>query len=758
MSEDKEQYSSLIRQLVPINDLSDHLQVEVIGITTVTKFKKKQFIFKQGGKDSYSYYILNGEIELLANKTLHSTIVGGTDRARYALAQLQPRQFSAKTKTEAIILQVERAALDRLMVMVEKDDSDDTITGNSHMEVSELDSEESGDWMTTMLQSQLFSQLPMANIQKLFALLEEVEFAAGDSVIKQGDSGEHYYIIQEGRCEVTRAPSSGADPIKLAELKVGDSFGEEALLTDAKRNASINMLTNGVLMQLSKGNFIDLIKKPALVTLKYEEAKKQVAEGAIWLDVRFKNEHEDMNIEGSINIPLNVLRMQTDKLQVDKQYIVYCDTGGRSSAATFLLAQRGIKASYLDKGLVAVPELASKQETPKEGKPVEEKKPEAKKVEEEKEVDKSELEPAVRASVLKADIAKKEVELEETKEQPVASDDKEKQKEQKAAQEKLEKERKKLEAEKAEKKKLEEVYERNTKEMEKLQRMKQEAGEQIKKEREKLQKEAAAAQAKLEKAAAEKKAQQEVMEKQLQEKAKEKIEQERRKLAEEMAKSSDVLEQAKREKVAADAARKAAEEEAQKIIAEYKQEFDKERADEDVRIKEERKKLEEESKKIQDTLKEIQNAKQGAEVTQKAAEEQAEKLREQQKQEEKTQDSATKKALDKEIKEAEAKLAKARASLDNAEDAEHTIVEAREVNEEELRRQKEIEEEMRKHTAADLEDFMEEHKEKEKSKPKVVDAADHAKRIKASADDAKKTAEEATDDLFSDIASQLSDD
>ena len=65
-----------------------------------------------------------------------------------------------------------------------------------------------------------------------------------------------------------------------------------------------------------------------------------------------------------------------------------------------------------------------------------------------------------------------------------------------------------------------------------------------------------------------------------------------------MAKSSDVLEQAKREKVAADAARKAAEEEAQKIIAEYKQQFDKERADEDVRIKEERKKLEEESKKI----------------------------------------------------------------------------------------------------------------------------------------------------------------
>jgi len=787
MSEDKEQYSSLIRQLVPIADLSPHLQDEAMGIATVTKIKKKQFVFKQGDKDSYSYYILNGEIELHADKTLHSTIVGGTDRARYALAQLQPRQFSAKSKTEVIILQLERVALDRLMVMVEKDDSDDTITGDSQMEVSDLDSEESGDWMTSMLQSELFSQLPMANIHQLFALLEPMEFNAGDSVIKQGEPGEHYYIIQEGRCEVTRAPSSGSDPIKLAELKVGDSFGEEALLTDAKRNASINMLTNGVMMQLSKTNFINLIKKPALVSLSYEEAKKQVAEGATWLDVRFKNEHEDMNIEGSINLPLNVLRMQTDKLQADKQYIVYCDTGGRSSAATFLLAQRGFNVSYLDKGLVSVPELASKQEPQKEEKPKEEK-PEAKKVEEEKEVDKSELEPSIRASVLKADLAKKEVELEETKEQSVASDDKVKQKEQKAAQEKLEKERKKLEAEKAaaekeakkkseqeaanieklkadaekrlqaEKKKLEEVYERNTKEMEKLQRMKKEAGEQIKKEREKLQKEAAAAQEKLEKAAAEKKAQQESMEKQLQEKAKAKIEQERRKLAEEMAKSSDVLEQAKREKVAADAARKAAEEEAQKIIAEYKQQFDKERAEEDARIKEERKKLEEESNKIQDTLKEIQNAKQGAEAARKTAEEQAVKLKEQQKQEENTQDSATKKALDSEIKEAEAKLAEARKNIESAEEAEHTIVEVKEVNEEELRRQKELEEEMRKHTAADLAEFMEEHEEQEKSKPKVVDSADHAKRIKESADAAKEEVEKATDDLFADIASQLGND
>ena len=793
MSEDKGQYSSQIRQLVPFNDLPDNLQMEAINLASVTKYKKKQTLFKQGDKDNFSFYVLTGEIELLANKALHSTIVGGTDRARYALAQLQPRQFTARTKTESVVLQIDRSAMDRLMVMVEQGDKpkDDTISGDSQMEVSELDSEESGDWMTTMLQSELFSQLPMANIHQLFALLEPIEFNAGDVVIKQGDTGEHYYIIQEGKCEVTRAPSAGADPIKLAELRTGDSFGEEALLTDAKRNATITMLSNGILMQLSKDNFINLIKKPALTALKYQDAKKQAEEGAVWLDVRFKNEYEEMNIDGSMNIPLNMLRMQTDKLDTNKQYIVYCDTGGRSSAAAFLLAQRGFNVSYLNKGLVAVPELASKMEEQKEEKPAKTKKEakpaEAKKVEPKKEDD-AEMEPAVRASVLKADIAKKDAELNEKKEHSVVSDNKEEIKKQKEAQAKLEKERKKLEAEQAaaekaaqkksdqetakikklkedaekrlqaEKKKLEDIYERNAKEMEKFQQMKKQAEEQLRKEREKLQKDAAEAQAKLEKAAADKQAQQEAMEKQLQEKAKANLEQERRKLAEEMSKSSDVLEQAKREKAAADAARKAAEEEAQKIIAEYKKQVDQERATEDERLKEERKKLEEESKKIQDALKEIQSAKEEATSARKLAEEQAAKLREQQSSGETTQTSAQKAALDKEIKEAEARLAAARQNIESANQAETTIVEAKVMNEEDLRRQKEIEEEMRKKTAEDLAEFMQEQAAQEKEKPKTVDSADHSKRIKERAEAAKKEAEQATDDLFADIASQLGED
>ena len=789
MSVDKEQYRELIRQLVPINEFSLQRQNEVIESANIIEYKKKQFVFQQGDKDGYSFYLLDGEIELLSGKNVQSTIVSGTDTALYPMAQLQPRQYSAKAKKAVTILQLNRGSLDRLMILAEKEKTDELLSGDSEMEVSDIGEEDSGDWMTTMLQSELFSRLPTANIHQLFALLEEVEVKAGDTIIRQGDVGDQYYIIQSGRCEVTRSPSEGAKAIKLAELSAGDSFGEEALLTEAKRNASIKMLTDGLLMQLSKENFINLIKKPTLGSITYEKAKEMVNTGAVWLDVRYQNEHNDNHIEGSINIPLNVLRMQADKLESDKQYVIYCDTGGRSSAATFLLAQRGFNVSYLKDGLVSVPQLAIKEkETEKpeekaEAKEKPEEKVEAKEKQEEK-VDESTMEPSVRASVLEADLAKTNKDLETVKKQ-AETNDTTGSKEQKVIEKKLEQEKKKIEAEKLaaekearkrseqealkikklkeeaekrlqeEKKQLEAVYERNTKEMEKLQRMKKEAEEQIRREREKLERDAAAAKAKLEKAAEEKLKQQEAMEKQLQAKAKAKLEEERRKLADAMAKSNEEMERAQQEKAAADAARKAAEQEAKKIIEEYKQQVDSERAAEEDRIKEERKKLEEESNKIQEMLKEINLAKQGAEATRQAAEEEAKKLRALQNQQATTQDNVSPQVLDKEIKDAESKLAQARKIVEDAEKAEHKIVEAKVVNERDLKRQKEIEEMMRATVAEDLALFMEEHKEKEDTKEVKVSHEEHARRIKESAEKAKNEAEKATDDLFADIASQL---
>jgi CRP-like cAMP-binding protein len=811
--DNKEQYLELIKLLVPINELSPQLQNDVINMARLLGYKKKDFVFKQGDRDGYSFYILEGEIELLSDKEVKNTIVSGTESSLYAMARLQPRQFSAKAKTDVVVMQIERSALDRLMVAEEQRTGEFTGTGGIEVEVADVGGEDSGDWMTRMLQSELFCRLPTANIHQLFALLEPLEFKKGDTVITQGESGEYYYIIQEGRCEVARAPSPGAKPIKLAELNTGDSFGEEALLTNAKRNASITMLTDGVLMQLSKDNFINLIKKPTLEEVTFEEGKKLVQQGGSWLDVRFPNEYEESHIEGSINVPLNVLRMQTDKLQQDKKYIIYCDTGGRSSAAAFLLTERGFNVSFLRDGLTSVPqenlkskvpEPAAKQEVKPKDVPVAKPPEKTKEVIDAETAENEELEKEIRASVLEVDLERTNLDLKEALKKALEEDN-EGADEARKAREKLVTEKKKLEAEKAviekeavkireqeaekirkmkedaekrlseEKNKLEEIYARNTREMEKLQKLKQEAEEQIRKEREKLEKEAAEAKKKnleadklkqqleesrraLDQEAEKKRAEQNVMEQTIQAKAKANLEAEKRKLAEEFARASEELEKAQRAKAMADASRAAAEKEAKNIISEYKKQFDKERAEEQARLQEERKKLEEQSRQIQETLKEIQKTKNNAASARKTAEEEARKLREIQQLEETTQDKAIQKKVEDDIKAVEERLQQAQVNLQTVQEAEETIAAAKEVNEQELIRQKVQEELLRKQVESDLSEFKQEEKKHAVEPDRVVAHADHIKRIKERASAAKKEAEKATKNLFDDVAAQLGKD
>ena len=115
------------------------------------------------------------------------------------------------------------------------------------------------------------------------------------------------------------------------------------------------MLTDGQLMRLAKNDFNELIKKPTLSSVTYNQAVKLTGEGAVWLDVRFPDEHKATGIKGSTNLPLNMLRSKVRALDAEKRYVVYCDSGGRSSAGAFLLAQRGFDASYLAGGLIHSP-------------------------------------------------------------------------------------------------------------------------------------------------------------------------------------------------------------------------------------------------------------------------------------------------------------------------------------------------------------------------------------------------------------------
>lgn len=302
-------------------------------------------LFKKGDSDKRSIYLLSGTIELSGGDTIQRVITGGTDEANSPIAPGLPRQQTAVAVDNVRYFTIDSDVVDVAL----------TLDQTGIYEVGDFSAESNvseGDWMTALLQTRIFQQIPPQCIQMIFMRLQRIDYKVGDVVIHQGSSGDFFYIIRSGRCLVTRETVAGKENIDLAEIAVGDTFGEEALLSQAERNATVSMLTDGVLMRLGRDDFQALLKEPMLEFLDQQEASEAAAHGAKWLDVRVPSEFRANGKEGAINLPLYLLRHKLGVLDRETPYIVYCDTGRRSSAAAFILNQNGFQSAVLKGGTV----------------------------------------------------------------------------------------------------------------------------------------------------------------------------------------------------------------------------------------------------------------------------------------------------------------------------------------------------------------------------------------------------------------------
>jgi CRP-like cAMP-binding protein len=345
MLEEREASVQLLKNFAPLDGLKRDNLAALAKKVTVRTMPSGRALFKEGDGDKRTIWLVSGMVEIREGDRTIAMIRGGTPEARTPLYPQLPRQVTARAVDEISYLSIDSELLD---VMITWDQ-----TGT--YEVAELQAQLDGgsgdDWMTTLLQTKAFHRIPPANIQAIFMRMQRVPYRSGDVVIKQNDEGDYFYVIVSGRCLVTRETSLKREGIKLAELGVGDTFGEEALIAEAKRNATVSMLTDGTLMRLNKQDFRELMNEPLLQWVSYERAREIVEHGGRWLDVRLPSEHQNLSIEGSLNIPLYFIRLKLSTLDRNVPYVVYCDTGRRSSAAAYILVERGFEAYVLTGGL-----------------------------------------------------------------------------------------------------------------------------------------------------------------------------------------------------------------------------------------------------------------------------------------------------------------------------------------------------------------------------------------------------------------------
>jgi hypothetical protein len=95
--------------------------------------------------------------------------------------------------------------------------------------------------------------LPEATLEQLARAVSEEPMRAGDEIVRQGEPGDRFYVIDSGSVDVL------LDGRLTATLGPGDYFGEIALLRDVPRTATVRAREDGVLMALARDAFVPAV-------------------------------------------------------------------------------------------------------------------------------------------------------------------------------------------------------------------------------------------------------------------------------------------------------------------------------------------------------------------------------------------------------------------------------------------------------------------------------------------------------------------
>ncbi len=185
--------------------------------------------------------------------------------------------------------------------------------------VERLDAAPDDHWMHRFLGPGLVEHLTPSALQSVFRAFDPVPLASGETVVREGEPADMFYVLANGSAEVRRRDR------RLAALIPGDSFGADALVTGQRRNASVVMVSDGRVMRLPADAFRDLVSERLV---RWVDAAP--AAHAIDLSIRPRGP--------------DGLRALAGELDLAATYVFDGAAESDRALAAFLATQRGVKA------------------------------------------------------------------------------------------------------------------------------------------------------------------------------------------------------------------------------------------------------------------------------------------------------------------------------------------------------------------------------------------------------------------------------
>lgn len=329
-------------QFVPLCALKNDYLAFLLQQADFRQLVRGETLLERGQTDSHRIFLLQGSVRL-EYASGHLDILQAGEQL-FPLADESPRPCRAEAYSDCLLLQVDATLLDTLL-------SWSQITEYLVREMAHSSGHvQDREWIKTVLNSNLFLKVPPINAGQILDRMTTQPAGKGEVIIRQGEPGHCCYFIRTGVARVFRQEAGGKIR-HLADIADGRCFGEDAMIQATTRNATVEMLTDGILERLEKDDFNLLLNEPQIDEVE-EESLHNLSETPVFIDVRTAEEYNAGHLVLSTNIPLGALGSKMGRLNPAIPYVMYCDTGRRSRAAAHLLASHGFKTLALKGGLV----------------------------------------------------------------------------------------------------------------------------------------------------------------------------------------------------------------------------------------------------------------------------------------------------------------------------------------------------------------------------------------------------------------------
>ncbi|XP_029301238.1 cGMP-dependent protein kinase 1-like [Cottoperca gobio] len=235
--------SELIQRALMDNDFMKHLEhgqiLTIMDCMHPTSLTKGCCVIQEGDDGSTVYVLEEGMVEVTKQGKTLCTIGPGKVFGELAILYNCTRTATVTALTDIKLWAIDRQGFQTIM-----------------MRTGLIKHSQYTDFLRSVPS---FQSLPEDVLSKLADILEETHYSDCDYIIRQGATGDTFFIISEGQVKVWQQKSPGDEQVVVKTLSKGDWFGEQALTGEDVRTASVTAVGDVTCLVIDRESFKQLI-------------------------------------------------------------------------------------------------------------------------------------------------------------------------------------------------------------------------------------------------------------------------------------------------------------------------------------------------------------------------------------------------------------------------------------------------------------------------------------------------------------------